>query len=201
MSLTCHRHILDISYDMLYDLIAFTQGGMQNARNGGDVVEESHGRAGSAVAARDLRAHVYRVIQYDDPLNTQGPRLQDGRYHLRGEWEAVYLSEQQETCWREIEAKIGARVVRENYNVFEVEVDLGKVADLTEQESLVALGVTLQDLVRGDWSVCQGLARRLRDEGFEAILTWSAADRDAKNLVIFKDLLRDDSKLGPWRLV
>ena len=81
------------------------------------------------------------------------------------------------------------------YDVFDVDVELSQVADLTDQATMGLLGVNESLLTGTDWTICQRLAMALRDREFEALLTWSAVDRGRKNLIVFRDRLLQSSRL------
>jgi RES domain-containing protein len=61
--------------------------------------------------------------------------------------------------------------------------------DLTDAEIRDALGLTEDDLIADDYAVCQRLADRAREAGFEAILAPSAGLPEATTLAIFGDAL------------
>jgi RES domain-containing protein len=79
------------------------------------------------------------------------------------------------------------------------------VCDLTDKTIRRRIGFTLDDLLDEDWqgiqaagqeSWTQAIGRGCRSAGFEAILVPSARNRRGKNIVIFPNRLRRDSRLA-----
>lgn len=108
------------------------------------------------------------------------------------------MSLTRETATREVAKRWGA--VGPNlaaYVAFRVPVRLRRVVDLTDPETAAASGVSRETLVGPDLGPCQGLAARLRAAGVEGLVTWSAANPNAKNLMVFLDQLDPTSSVGP----
>lgn len=136
---------------------------------------------------------VYRAFAAS-PLEARA----EGRFNRIGEGRTTYLSLAEETAAREVAKRwgtVGANPA--SYVSFQVPVRLRRVLDLTDPDVARALGVTRETLVGGDLAPCQALAARLRAAGVEGLLTWSSADPDRKNLVVFLDGLDPASTVGP----
>jgi RES domain-containing protein len=136
---------------------------------------------------------VYRAF-VDSPLVARA----EGRFNRTGEGVTSYLSLAGQTAEREVAKRWGA--VGANLSAYvavEVPVRLRRVVDLTDPDVATALGVSRDILVGADLGPCQALATRLRAAGVEGLLTWSSADPDRKNLVVFLDRLDPASTVGP----
>ena len=136
---------------------------------------------------------VYRTFT-DSPLEARA----EGRFNRQGEGLTTYLSLTPETADREVVKRWGT--VDPNlgaYVAFQVPVELHRVVDLTDPDAATDLGVSREVLVGADLMPCQTLARRLRTAGIEGLLTWSSADCEGKNLVVFLDRLDPASSVGP----
>lgn len=122
----------------------------------------------------------------------------EGRFNRQGEGRTTYLSLTRRTAALEIAKRWGAvGANRAAYLEFQVPVRLRRVVDLTDPDTAAALGASRESLTGADLGPCQALAMRLRAAGIEGILTWSAADPEEKNLVIFLDRLDPASSVGP----
>jgi RES domain-containing protein len=130
----------------------------------------------------------------DAPLEARA----EGRFNRPNEGPTTYLSLTRRTAALEVAKRWGVtRTNRAAYLVFQVPVRLRQVVDLTDPETAAALGVSRQTLTGSDLAPCQALASRLRAARVEGILTWSSADPDEKNLVVFLDRLNPGSSVGP----
>jgi RES domain-containing protein len=101
-----------------------------------------------------------------------------------------------DTSWKEITKWAGATLERRAFITYTVGVRFARIADLTNRVTCDQFGITPDALVSEDLGPCQALARRLRDEGFEGLLTPSAADPEGINLVIFEDRVLAGSGFG-----
>ena len=124
-------------------------------------------------------------------LGMDGAFLYGGRYNPAEVFGALYLSESAEGCAAEISRRPGAP---DNYLVGEIEVNLGKVCDLTDAGLLQAMGLTEDHLKADDWIETQVLGELVREAGFEGMIVPSAAG-DFQNLVIFMDRLSPESSV------
>jgi len=73
--------------------------------------------------------------------------------------------------------------------VYELEVKLKAVLDLTDPGVLVKSGIEQASLTSSDLKVTRDIAVQARQQGYEALLVPSAAAANFKNLVIFLDKL------------
>ena len=139
---------------------------------------------------------VHRVVASAfDPLRIEGSRLRGGRYNPPGEFGALYCSLEPATAAAEIARGRMARgidpsaVPEGSLSLYDVEVSLDAVLDLTNPEILHQLGLSVEALKGGDLTIPRRLAQEARDTGYQAILAPSAAVPGAKNLVLFLDRL------------
>ena len=122
----------------------------------------------------------------------------EGRFNRVAEGRTTYLSLTRRMARLEVARRWGMVAAnRAAYVEFEVPLRLRRVVDLTGAATASALGVSRETLTGPDLTPCQGLATRLRAGGVEGILTWSAADPDGKNLVVFLDQIDPASSVGP----
>jgi len=113
-----------------------------------------------------------------------------GRYHRAGGTRTWYGSSSEDAAWAEFfrhfaEKDIDRSEVTRRVGTISFE---GLVAlELTDAEIRDALGLTQAELIADDYAVCQRLADRAREAGFEAILAPSAGLPEATTLAIFGD--------------
>ena len=136
----------------------------------------------------------YRAVfeeNLEDPLSS---RAEKGRFHDVGSGRTTYLAERPDTAWREVGARWQGDPDPAPYRMLVVRAKVRKVADLTDASVRRKYGVEASVLVGADWKPCQRLARRLREEGFEAIRTFSRADQPGgRQWVVFLDRLTPES--------
>ncbi len=111
----------------------------------------------------------------------------DGRFHSDCE-PITYLAASARTAMLEVLARYPSPK-RNAYRTLHVEVVVHSVLDLTDPATRRRYQVTKRLLTERSHSRCQRLAKRLRAEGVEAIWTFSRADREGRQLVVFLDLL------------
>ncbi len=113
-----------------------------------------------------------------------------GRYNKPGEFGALYLSNNQQTCKAEkLRQVAGRRELLPPQIVGWVEVDLGGVVDLTDESNLKKLDVPLGRLTDPlDTTLPREIGAAARSLGVRALLVQSAA-ASGKNLVIFEETL------------
>ena len=146
---------------------------------------------------RPLRLTGYRLV-YRAFATTPLEARAEGRFSRQGDGPTTYLSLERRTAARQVAKRWGMiESNRAAYVEFEVPVRLRRVVDLTDADMASQFGVSRQTLTGPDLMPCQALAARLRAAGVEGILTWSSADPEGKNLVIFLDGLDASSSLGP----
>jgi len=104
----------------------------------------------------------------------------------------VYLTADQETAELEVARRWGS--APEEYVLVKVKVELSHCVDLTDPDTQKQLKTSEDALVGKNWRECQHVAADLRARGFEAVWTYSAADRpDGRCLVLFTENLKDRS--------
>jgi RES domain-containing protein len=139
------------------------------------------------------RTVLYRAVYQEfehDPLPS---RSEHGRFHAAGR-STSYLAGSAETAWKEVTHRW--RADRTVYRMAEVEVTLHEIADLTDASVQKRFGIDEQALTADDYRICQEAADRLRAAGFEAIWTYSRADRPAgRTLVVLLDELKPGSRV------
>lgn len=142
---------------------------------------------------RLLKCTCYRAIakQYNDPLSTKGNEKVSGRWHIKGEFNALYLSDSKKVCIEELKRKVEDELIIENiFNILELEIDFSLILDLTSEENLKMLEITEDELLAGsivrldEIRLPNNLARAAYELGFEGILVKSAT-MTGNNIVLF----------------
>ena len=151
---------------------------------------------------RGLKCTCYRAIakQYDDPLSTQGNEKVSGRWHVKNEFNALYLCDSKKVCIEELKRKVEDEIIIENlFNIFELEINFSLILDLTSEENLKMLEITEDELLTGsihrldEIRLPNSLARTAYESGFEGILVKSAT-MTGNNIVLFpKNKLKKSS--------
>jgi RES domain-containing protein len=148
------------------------------------------------LGAKGREDRLYRAVYEDyadDPVPSRSKR---GRFH---DVDAIggatsYLAATPETAWREVESNFfHAKADPTAYRMCEIVVKIEAFADLTDPRVQKEYGVDRR-ILTGEHQACRTLAARLREDGFEGLWTYSAADSpNGRTLVLFLDLLRPDS--------
>lgn len=151
---------------------------------------------------RGLKCTCYRAIakQYDDPLSTKGNEKVSGRWHIKSEFNALYLCDSKKVCIEELKRKVEDEIIIENiFNIFELEINFSLILDLTSEENLKMLEITEDELLTGsiyrsdEIRLPNSLARTAYELGFEGILVKSAT-MTGNNIVLFpKNKLKKSS--------
>ena len=154
------------------------------------------------INSRGLKCTCYRAIakQYDDPLSTQGNEKVSGRWHVKGEFNALYLCDSKKVCIEELKRKVEDEIIIENlFNIFELEINFSLILDLTSEENLKMLEITEDELLTGgiyrsdEIRIPNSLVRTAYELGFEGILVKSAT-MTGNNIVLFpKNKLKKSS--------
>jgi len=150
----------------------------------------------SALPAKPVRGAFFRALLPSlarDPLSVQGSLRHGGRYNPSGIFGALYCGESPAVCAAEIRKRAAGQPVSP-YRLARIRVQLHRVLDLTDPETLGALGLRSEDLVGDDWQRTQRLAAQAHAAGFEGLLVPSAAG-PGRNLVIFPDRLDPRSRV------
>lgn len=130
----------------------------------------------------------FRYSNYDTPFWVR-PNSEPGRWHRVGDEPTQYLSTTVEGAWAELirtaEISSEPEVALVRMPMWAAQVHLKRLADLGTFERAAAAGFPPDALVDEDYSRCQVEGRRLREAGFQGVLSPSAALPGATNLAIF----------------
>lgn len=74
--------------------------------------------------------------------------------------------------------------------LYRYELDLHRVLDLTDPDTRSQIGITVDEFVADDWTVCQQLGTEAHALGYQGVCTHSATGVDTV-LVVFPELLGD----------
>lgn len=133
------------------------------------------------------------VFGENDPLreNTRGARWNPP------EVPAIYTSLSRDGALAEADFLLSLQTPRPRVNrtIYQVEVDLGSVVDLSDPRVLARLGVSAQALHEIDWSVCQPIGAGVEWLGNDGLIVPSARSV-GRNLVIFPNQMKANSKLS-----
>ena len=128
-----------------------------------------------------------------DPLATTGSLKAGGRFNPPNEFGALYNSLDANTAAQEVARGLRARGIdpeqfpAEAWWVYELEVTLESVLDLTDPAVLQKTAISVDLLTSSDVDATRQIAAEARERGYEALLVPSAAAPGLKNLVIFLD--------------
>lgn len=143
-----------------------------------------------------LSAAVYRVVRAGlDPLGTTGSLKAGGRFNPPNEFGALYASLEATTAAKEVATGLRQRGVDPEefpegaWWVYELEVRLEAVLDLTDPDVLHRTGIRQGSLTVTDVNATREIATQAREQGYQALLVPSAAAPNSNNLVIFLDKL------------
>jgi RES domain-containing protein len=141
-----------------------------------------------------LSITVFRVVREGlDPLATTGSVKAGGRFNPPNEFGALYTSLDAKTAAQEVATGMRARGIDPDqfseraWWVYEFEVKLESVLDLTDQDVLQKSGISGNTLIGSDVNATRRVATEARELGYGALLVPSAAAPSSKNLVIFLD--------------
>lgn len=143
-----------------------------------------------------LSTVVFRVVQKGlDPLGTTGSFKAGGRFNPPNGFGALYTSLEAPTALKEVAKGLRLRGIdpeqypEDAYWIYELEVTLEAVLDLTDPDVLQKSGFQQDSLTGTDVNTTREIATQARERGYEALLVPSAAAPKSKNLVIFLDKL------------
>jgi RES domain-containing protein len=141
-----------------------------------------------------LSAVVYRVVREGlDPLTTTASLRAGGRFNPPNEFGALYTSFEVTTAAREVARGFKQRGIDPDqfpeaaWWVYELEVKLESILDLTDADVLRKSGLQRDSLTASDVNATRQIAAEARQRGYQALLVPSAAASGSKNLVIFLD--------------
>jgi hypothetical protein len=122
-------------------------------------------------------------------------RLYPGRFNT-ADVGAVYVSREAETAIEELRRRAARDAVSladmHPRSVFEIDLLLHEVLDLTSPGQLESWGLTQRDLLSDDMARCQEIAGVAARLGVEA-LRWTSATGAGQSLAVFVDQLRPGS--------
>ena len=137
-----------------------------------------------------LSSVVYRIVRSGvDPLSTRGSKLNGGRYNAPGVDGALYASVEKATAVAEITKGLTARGVNphdfgpRDWWLYELELNVSKVLDLTDAKVLAHLQISAPSLVADNVNATRQIGQQALAAGFQAILAPSATHH-GKNVVI-----------------
>jgi RES domain-containing protein len=121
-------------------------------------------------------------------LSFPSPATYGARYHRAGSEGAWYASSRERAAWAELfrhhrSPELSPFEVRRR--VGRIRVEGLAVLDLTDPEVLERIGVTEDELVSDDLSLCQAIGERASNAGFDGILAPSAALPGEATLTVF----------------
>lgn len=141
-----------------------------------------------------LSLTVFRVVREGlDPLATTGSLKAGGRFNPQNEFGALYTSLDPKTAALEVARGLRARGIDPEqfpagaWWVYELELKLESVLDLTDPTVLEKSGISAERLTGSDVNATREIAADARGRGYQALLVPSAAAPGCKNLVIFPD--------------
>jgi RES domain-containing protein len=129
-----------------------------------------------------------------DPLAITGSLKAGGRFNPPNEFAALYTSLDASTAAQEVARGLRQRGIdpaqfpEGSWWLYELEVKLDSVLDLTDASVLTRIGLAENSLTGNDVSAARQVAAEARRHGYRALLVPSAATPGARNLVIFSDL-------------
>jgi RES domain-containing protein len=131
-----------------------------------------------------------------DVTSVADPPRAAGRYHRPGGVATWYGSRTERGAW----AELFRHFLDDGVSPFEIRRRVGRVdaqvvaLDLTSKRILDALGVSMDELIADDLSVCQELAELAIEAGFEAIHAPAAPLEHERTLAVFGTAI--NSNLG-----
>lgn len=145
-----------------------------------------------------FRKRVYRIIarHYGQvPLSLEGSLIYGGRYNIPYQFGAIYCGITADVCWTEIEKKIEGPVKRSRFRVYQLQIYLQKVLDLTDPQVCTELKIYQESLIHPtQYVLTRQIAKEARNAGFEAIIAPSATGTGVI-LAIFSDSLDPRSRV------
>jgi len=139
-----------------------------------------------------LSAVVFRVVREGlDPLATTGSLNAGGRFNPPNEFSALYTSLEAATAAKEVARGLRQRGIDPNqfpegeWWVYELEVKLESVLDLSDADVLQKSGIPESSLTGSDVNTTRQIGAEARERGYEALLVPSAAVSGSKNFGYF----------------
>lgn len=127
-----------------------------------------------------------------DPRSGEGARINGGRFNPSGSFPTLYLCETRSCVVAELTRQGSRHVVGVEgllpRVLYRYELELHRVVDLTDPDTRSRIGITTDELVTDDWTVCQQLGTEAHALGDQGMRTYSATGVDTV-LVVFPELL------------
>ena len=137
-----------------------------------------------------------------DPRSGDGARLHGGRFNPPGSFPTLYLRETRLCVVSELTRQGHRHVVGVEGSLprvlYRYELDLYRILDLADADTRTQIGITEDELVADDWTLCQQLGSEAHAVGDQGIRAYSATGVDTV-LVVFPELL-DGSLTGVERV-
>jgi RES domain-containing protein len=141
------------------------------------------------------RGHAFRHLSpHFDPRSGEGAKRQGGRFNPPGSFATLYLAPTLATVAAELfrlaeRHFIGAEALLPR-DVYMYSLDLQDVIDLTDQESEKLLGVDRHQLTDTNRDLTHFLGDSAFSLGTQAIVSYSAADKNGLVIAVFPENLR-----------
>jgi len=134
------------------------------------------------------------IAPHFDPRSGEGAKKQGGRFNPPGSFATLYLAPTLATVAAELVRLgklhfVGAEGLLPR-DIYRYALDLQDVIDLTDPESMKWLGVDRADLTDDNRDLTQLLGSSAFSLGTQAILGYSAADKDGLVIAVFPENLR-----------
>jgi RES domain-containing protein len=117
-----------------------------------------------------------------------------GRWQRGSVIAGFYLADSPETAWAEWFRHLGELGLRPEQqlprNLWRLEVDLERIADLSDADRLAAVGLSLPAASRREWPAFQAVGERLWASGGAGLLAPSAARQEGSILCLFREAER-----------
>jgi RES domain-containing protein len=142
----------------------------------------------------------FRYSNYDTPFWVR-PNSEAGRWHDVGDEPTQYLSTTVEGAWAELiraaEITSEPEVALVRMPMWAAHVNLKRLANYGTFQLAEAAGFPPDALVDEDYERCQAEGRRLREAGFQGVISPSAALPETTNLTIFGARIASSWKVRP----
>lgn len=126
-----------------------------------------------------------------DPRSGEGARIHGGRFNPPNSFPTLYLCETRDCAIAELTRQGTRNIVGVEgllpRSVYQYELRLDRLLDLTQRATLEHLGLTTAQLVSDDWSFCQELGAAAHAGGDQAIRSPSATGVD-QVIAVFTEL-------------
>jgi RES domain-containing protein len=114
-----------------------------------------------------------------------------GRWQRGSVVAGMYLADSRDTAWAEWYRQLEELGLRPEHqlprDLWRLEVDMDRVADLGDERRLAAVGLSLPRSVRREWPGFQTVGEQVYAEGWRGILAPSAARHEGRILCLFRE--------------